>query len=369
MKRIMVVMGTRPEVIKLCPVVRELRARENVGIVQVCNTGQHRTLSQGALSAFGIKPEFDLELMQEGQGLSTLSARILQAVDALLARQASELVLVQGDTATAFAASLAAFYRGIPVVHVEAGLRTNSIRDPFPEELHRRAIALTADLHLAPTVTAKRNLVREGIHDSRIVITGNTVVDALRYSLQECKPSIQWQLPPNSRLLIFTAHRRENLGKPLRGMMRALKHVVETYADVIAVFPVHHNPEVRRAAGEILGDCERIRLMEPPELVSFHHLLSKAYLIMTDSGGIQEEAAALGIPTVVMRYSSERQEGLCTGVLKLAGKSEEGIASLTSRLLAHGSEEYTAMRRPSAVYGDGHAASRIADALEKYGFL
>ena len=364
MKRIMIVMGTRPEAIKLCPPVRELKKRGKFEVT-VVSTGQHRAMLDSALAAFSIKPDFDMNVMKEGLGTSDMTARILHETDGLLRAKKPDLVMVQGDTTSAFAAALAAFHREISVAHVEAGLRTYHMHSPFPEEFHRQAISLVADYHFAPTVTAKRNLVREGKSESRIFITGNTVVDALRITLTEQKPATEWNIPSGYRLLLFTAHRRESIGEPLREMLRALRRVVESTPDVIAVFPVHPNPAVRRITAEILAGTPRLRMIEPPETVSFHHLLSRAYLVMTDSGGIQEEACALGIPTLVMRYSSERTEGMRAGVLRLAGCREDGIAMLTERLLKTDSEEYAAMRKPSAVYGDGNASARIADILEK----
>ncbi len=363
MKRIMLVMGTRPEAIKLCPLVLELRAREDME-VQTVSTGQHREMLTDAMRAFAVEPDWKMDVLREGQSTSELVSSILQKTDALLYEQKPDMILVQGDTATAFAAGLAAFYRGIPLGHVEAGLRTYQARSPFPEEMHRRAVSLYADYHFAPTVTAKRNLSREGIPDSRIFITGNTVIDAMRITLSQA-PENPIGIPRGCRLLLFTAHRRESIGEPLCAMLRALRRLVENHPDVYAVFPVHRNPAVREAAREILGDTQRIRMIDPPDVRTFHHLLSQAYLIMTDSGGIQEEAVALGIPTVVMRYSSERTEGMRSGVLKLAGSDEEGIVSLTSRLLQKNSDEYCAMRRPSPVYGDGNASRRIVDALQR----
>lgn len=364
MKRLMIVMGTRPEAIKLCPPVCELKRRGNFE-VSIVSTGQHRAMLDSALAAFSVKTDYDMNVMKEGMGTSELTARILHATDRLLVAQAPDAVMVQGDTTSAFAAGLAAFYRGIPVCHVEAGLRTYHMHSPFPEELHRQAISLYADYHFAPTVTAKRNLVREGKPESRIFITGNTVVDALRITLNGPCQGVEWKIPTDSRLVLFTAHRRESLGEPLREMLRALRRIVEDTPDVVAVFPVHPNPAVRRAAAEVLAGVPRIRMIEPPDTISFHRLLAKSYLVLTDSGGIQEESSALGIPTVVMRYSSERTEGMRAGVLKLAGCSEEGIVTLAERLLAQDSEEYAAMRKPSAVYGDGNASARIADILEK----
>jgi len=364
MKKIMVVLGTRPEAIKLCPLIRELKQRPAFDVF-ICSTGQHRAMLDSACAAFSVKPDFDMDVMRTGQTLSDVTARILKKADEILVAEQPDLVLVQGDTTTAFAGALSAFHRRIPIGHVEAGLRTYCIREPFPEEFHRQAISHIADYHFAPTVTAKRNLLREGIPDRSIFITGNTVVDALRITLTEKKPLYQWNLPPDKRVVIFTAHRRESFGEPIRNMLLALRKIVETTPDVLVFFPVHHNPEVRRVAIEILKGVPRIRMLEPPEIVTFHHLLSKAYLVLTDSGGIQEEASALGIPTIVMRYSSERTEGIRAGVLKLAGSGEEGIVSLAQRLLAPNSEDYLAMRKPSAIYGDGNASVRIANILEK----
>ena len=364
MKRLMIVMGTRPEAIKLCPLVQELKNRRNFEVL-VCSTGQHRSMLKSAMRAFSVRPDFDLDAMRTGQSSATLAARILRGVDELLVAEKPDVVLVQGDTTSAFAAAQAAFYRKISVGHVEAGLRTYQRHAPFPEELHRREIALLADWHFAPTVTAKKNLVKEGIPESAVYITGNTVVDSLRFTLQKGTPVEQWEIPDDQRLILFTAHRRENLGETVGGMFRALRRIVDANPDVVAICPLHHNPEARSAAERFLRNVPRIHLIPPPEIVSFHHLMAKSYLILTDSGGIQEEAVALGVPTVVMRYSSERNEGMRAGVLKLAGSGEEGIVTLANRLLQPNSEEYQAMRKPSAVFGDGYAARRIADALER----
>lgn len=367
MKHVMVVMGTRPEAIKLCPVIQELKKREAFS-VQICSTGQHRAMLDSAMDAFGIKADFDLDCMRTGQTSASLASRILKGFDEILEAERPGLVLVQGDTTTAFAAALCTFYRRIPLGHVEAGLRTYHLHSPFPEEMHRQSLSLMSDYHFAPTVTAKNNLIREGRKENTVFITGNTVVDALRWTLSSCKPAKDWGIPKDKRLIIFTAHRRESLGKPIIGMFRALRKLVETYPDVEAICPLHHNPSVRAAAQSILVGVPRIRCIEPPEMVSFHHLLSQAYLVLTDSGGIQEEASALGIPTVVMRYSTERTEGIRAGVLKLAGSGERGIFDTASRLLVPHCEEYQTMKKPSAVFGDGHASVRIADALEKLNF-
>ncbi len=364
MEQIMIVMGTRPEAIKLCPVVRELQKRGRYE-VRVCSTGQHRAMLDHALKAFSIKPDFDLNVMRNGQTLSDTLSQMLHGLEELFRKSKPSMVLVQGDTATAFAGALAAFYNHIPVGHIEAGLRTHHMDSPFPEEFHRTAISYLSTLHFAPTVTAKKNLLKEGRADSKIFITGNTVVDALRYTLTECRPSTPWKLPSDARMVLFTAHRRESFGKPMQGMFRALRRLVELYPDVIAVCPLHPNPAVREAAKVSLCGHPRIFTVEPPETVTFHHLMAGAYLILTDSGGIQEEAVTLGIPTMVTRFSTERTEGLQSGVLRLAGSGEEGIFELGKRLLEPGNEEYEAMRKPSKIFGDGFAARRIADALEK----
>ena len=364
MKRIMIAMGTRPEAIKLCPLVKELRAR-NRDEITVLSTGQHREMLDSALTVFGIKPDYELDVMRTGQTLSDVTARILRRTDEVLVAERPDLLLVQGDTTTAFATALAAFHRHIRVGHVEAGLRTYRMYAPFPEELYRQAIGLFADYHFAPTVAAKKNLIREGKHEATVYVTGNTVVDALRMTLAQQPPPADWSFLEGKRLLIFTAHRRENIGTTLCGMLSALRRIVDAHPDIVAIFPVHHNPEVRGLACKILHDHPRIRMMEPPQFVTFHHLLARATLIMTDSGGIQEEACALGVPTMVLRNSSERTEGLMSGVLKLAGTDEEGIVSLAERLLDPDSDLYPTMKKKSSVYGDGKASVRIADILER----
>lgn len=363
MNRIMLVMGTRPEAIKLCPLVRELRSRKKWD-VRLLSTGQHRAMLDGALSAFGITPDFDLGVMRRGQSLSDLGTRILDGTAALLRAKRPSLVLVQGDTASAFFASLAAFYQGIPVAHVEAGLRTYCMNAPFPEELHRRAIALLAKYHFAPTEEARRNLLNEGISPSSVILTGNTVVDALQYTLSEKKSDLRLSIPEDARLLLFTAHRREAQGEDLRGMLRALRRVVDANGDVVAFVPVHRNPTVRMITLEVLKGAPRIRLIEPPSFVTFHHLLARATLVLTDSGGVQEETVALGIPTLVMRDFTERTEGVRAGVLRLVGTAEEEIFSVANRLLQKESAEYSSMKKPSSVFGDGRASIRISDFLE-----
>lgn len=363
MERIVVVIGTRPEAIKLCPLINELK-RRNRWDVRVMSTGQHRAMLDSALSAFDVTPDFDLGVMRRGQTLSDLGTRILDGAAALFRAKKPSLVVVQGDTASAFFAALAAFYQGIPVAHVEAGLRTYRMDSPFPEEFHRRAIALLAKYHFAPTEDARRNLLNEGVPHSSVIVTGNTVVDALRYTLTEKKVDLPPLLSSDARVLLFTAHRRESQGECLGGMLRALRDVVEAHEDVVALVPVHRNPAVRAETLDVLKGAPRIRLIEPPSFVTFHHLLSKAFLVLTDSGGIQEEAVALGVPTLVMRDHTERAEGIRAGVLRLVGTNEKNIRNTANRLLSQNSLEYSAMKQPSDVFGDGYASVSIADFLE-----
>ncbi len=363
MERIMIVMGTRPEAIKLCPLVQELKRRKRYEIL-VCSTGQHRSMLDSVLRAFGIKPDFDLDVMRTGQTLSSVTARILKGLDEIYSAEHPDLVIVQGDTTTAFTGALAAFQKRIPVAHIEAGLRTYHLDSPYPEEFHRQVIGLIAKWHFAPTELAKENLLREGKKSKNIFVTGNTVVDALRFTLGNDFHRPSWNIPTDYRLVLFTAHRRESIGAQMREMFTALKRLVEEFPDVIAVCPLHHNPQVRSAA-EVIRSHERIRIIEPPDVLSFHQLLARTYLAITDSGGIQEEAVALGIPTLVTRHSTERSEGIKAGILRLAGCSEEGIVNLGRQLLKPDSAEYKKMKIPASVYGNGDASKKIADILEK----
>ena len=363
MERIMIIMGTRPEAIKLCPLVLELKRRKKQEIL-VCSTGQHRSMLDSVLHAFSVKPDFDLDVMRTGQTLSSVTARILKGLDEIYSAEHPDLVIVQGDTTTAFTGALAAFQKRIPVAHIEAGLRTYHLDSPYPEEFHRQVIGLIAKWHFAPTELAKENLLREGKKSKNIFVTGNTVVDALRFTLGNDFHRPSWNIPTDYRLVLFTAHRRESIGSQMREMFTALKRLVEEFPDVIAVCPLHHNPQVRSAA-EVIRSHERIRIIEPPDVLSFHQLLARTYLAITDSGGIQEEAVALGIPTLVTRHSTERSEGIKAGILRLAGCSEEGIVNLGRQLLKPDSAEYKKMKIPASVYGNGDASKKIADILEK----
>ncbi len=361
MKRVLVIMGTRPEAIKLAPVVRELRERDGVETT-VLSTSQHGALLDEAAACFGIQPDEYLAA-PAGGGLERMTGQILAALGEPFERLAPDLCIVQGDTASAFAGALVGFYRGVPVAHVEAGLRTYHIRSPFPEEMHRQVITTLANFHFAPTAAAKRNLLQAGVPAKRVWLTGNTAIDALRYSLVEGKPKTLPDLPRDARMLLFTAHRRESWGDALREMLAALRLTLEKFPDTYALCPLHPNPAVRGAAQELLAGCPRVQIIDPPEVTTFHHLLSRAFLILTDSGGIQEEATALGVPTLVMRHATERTEGIRAGVLRLVGTDCRGIFSAAEELLLPGSEAYAAMRHPSGAFGDGHAARRIARIL------
>ncbi|MBQ7384152.1 MAG: UDP-N-acetylglucosamine 2-epimerase (non-hydrolyzing) [Clostridia bacterium] len=361
MKKIMLVFGTRPEAIKMCPLVKELRNREGIA-VSVCVTGQHRGLLDGVLDAFGVKPDYDFSLMREGQTLFDITVNILNRIKAVLVESSPDIVLVHGDTSTAFAAALACFYERIDVGHIEAGLRTYDIYSPYPEEFNRQAISLIAKYSFAPTEAARDNLLREGREPSHVFVTGNTAIDALATTVRSdyTHPLLEWV--GDRRLVLLTAHRRENLGAPLRSMLRAIRRVSEEYDDIRVIYPVHPNPAVRGVANEIFGGCKGVRLTEPLDVLDFHNILARSFMVLTDSGGIQEEAPALGKPVLVMRDTTERPEGISAGTIKLVGTDEENIYSSFCRLL-NDKEAYEAMARASNPYGDGHAAERIADIL------
>lgn len=362
-KKILCVFGTRPEAIKMCPLVNELKKRSEFDVL-VCVTGQHREMLDGVLRVFSVVPDFDLSVMKEGQGLASLTSRILCGVDKILASTHPDILLVHGDTTTAFASALAAFYRKIPVGHIEAGLRSGDIFAPFPEEFDRRAVSILASYHFAPTAEARQNLISEEIKSDRIFVTGNTVTDALKFTVRKEFVLPEFCLEKNKRMIIFTAHRRENLGEPMENMLRALVRAVEEFHDVFAVCPLHKNPKVRETAQKILFGHERIFCIEPPEVDVFHNLLARSYLILTDSGGIQEEAAFLGKPTLVMRRVTERQEGIEAGVLRLVGTNEENIFNETAKLLLD-DKEYSVAARPTDRFGDGRVCARICDILLK----
>ena len=359
----MLVFGTRPEAIKMCPLVAELKTRKEIETV-VCVTGQHRQMLDQVLEAFGVTPDYDLSIMKENQTLFDVTTTILERIKGVLEKEAPDVVLVHGDTSTSFVTALAAFYMRIPVGHVEAGLRTYNIYSPYPEEFNRQGVGIIAKYHFAPTSTARDNLIKEGKDPDSIYVTGNTSIDALKTTVREeySHPELEWA--KGSRLVILTAHRRENLGEPMRNMFRAIKRVVDEYDDLKVIYPIHMNPAVRDAASEIFGGDERFHIIEPLDVLDFHNFIARSYLILTDSGGIQEEAPGLGKPVLVMRDTTERPEGIAAGTLKLVGTNEETIYNEFRRLVTD-KAEYDAMSHASNPYGDGFASRRIADVLCK----
>ena len=363
MKKVMVVFGTRPEAIKMCPLINELKTRKNIKTM-VCVTGQHRQMLDQVLKAFHIVPDYNLSIMKYRQTLFDVTTNILNRIEAVLKAVKPDIVLVHGDTSTTFAAALACFYHQIPVGHVEAGLRTYNIYSPFPEEFNRQAVGIISRYNFAPTELSKQNLIKEGKDRASIYVTGNTAIDALRTTVKKDyeHPELEWA--KGSRLIMITAHRRENLGEPMRHMFRAIRRVMDEHPDTKAIYPIHMNPAVRTIAGEILGKDDRIHLIEPLDVLDFHNFLSRSYLILTDSGGIQDEAPSLGKPVLVMRNTTERPEGIQSGTLKLAGVEEKSIYSSFKTLLEN-KEEYSKMANAVNPYGDGHASERIADILEE----
>lgn len=363
MKKVMLVFGTRPEAIKMCPLVNELKTRENIKTI-VCVTGQHREMLDQVLTAFNVEPDYDLSIMKEKQTLFDVTVNILERIKSVLEKAKPDVVLVHGDTSTTFVTALACFYMQIPVGHVEAGLRTYNIYSPYPEEFNRQAVGIVSQYNFAPTELSKQNLLNEGKKPETIYVTGNTAIDALKTTVRKdySHPQLEWA--EGSRLILITAHRRENLGKPMENMFRAIKRVMNEHPDVKAIYPIHMNPVVRQTADSILGGDERIRIIEPLEVLDFHNFLSRSYLILTDSGGIQEEAPSLGKPVLVMRDTTERPEGIKAGTLKLVGTEEETIYKEFKRLLED-ENEYAKMSNASNPYGDGFACKRIADILQK----
>ena len=363
MKTVMLVFGTRPEAIKMCPLVNELKTREGIRTV-VCVTGQHRQMLDQVLEAFHVVPDYDLSIMKDKQTLFDITTNILNSIKGVLEEVKPDVVLVHGDTSTTFVTALACFYLQIPIGHVEAGLRTYNIYSPYPEEFNRQAVSILSRYNFAPTELSKNNLLREGKDESTIYVTGNTAIDALKTTVREdySHPELAWA--EDSRLIMITAHRRENLGEPMHHMVRAIRRVMEEHPDVKAIYPIHMNPVVRRAADEELGGCDRVHIIEPLEVLDFHNFLARSHMILTDSGGIQEEAPSLGKPVLVMRDTTERPEGIAAGTLKLVGTDEDVIYE-NFKLLLNDSAAYDAMSKASNPYGDGFACKRIADILEK----
>ena len=361
-KTILLVFGTRPEAIKMCPLVKQLQSRQSFRTI-VAVTGQHRTMLDQVLEAFGIIPDYDFSIMKNKQTLYDITTSVLNGMKEVLENVRPDVVLVHGDTSTTFAAALAAFYLQIPVGHVEAGLRTYNIYSPYPEEFNREAVGIISSFNFAPTEISKANLIQEGKCPESIFVTGNTAIDALKTTVRAdyTHPELNWA--QDSRLILITAHRRENLGEPMYQMFRAIKRVLDEHDDVKAIYPIHLNPVVRATAAEVFGSDDRIRLIEPLDVIDFHNFLSRSYLILTDSGGIQEEAPSLGKPVLVMRDTTERPEGIEAGTLKLVGTDEEVIYSSFTKLL-NDNAAYNAMAHASNPYGDGQACARIADILE-----
>ena len=359
----MLVFGTRPEAIKMCPVVNELKTRENVKTV-VCVTGQHRQMLNQVLETFQVVPDYDLAIMKDRQTLFDVTVNILERIKAVLEEVKPDVVLVHGDTSTTFVTALACFYLQIPVGHVEAGLRTYNIFSPYPEEFNRQAVSIISKLNFAPTEISRDNLIKEGKDPETIYITGNTGIDALKTTVREDYQNKYLDWASDSRLIMITAHRIENLGEPMQNMFREIRRVMDEYPNIKAIYPIHMNPAVRRKADEELAGCDRIKIIEPLEVLDFHNFLNKSYLILTDSGGIQEEAPALGKPVLVMRDTTERPEGIAAGTLRLVGTKEETIYQNFSELL-NNKEAYGKMSHASNPYGDGTASKQIADILEE----
>lgn len=362
MKKVMLVFGTRPEAIKMCPLVNELKKRAELQTI-VCVTGQHRQMLDMVLKVFNVTPDYDLSIMKDKQTLFDVTTNILNRIKEVLEKEMPNVVLVHGDTSTTFVTALACFYLQIPVGHVEAGLRTYNIYSPYPEEFNRQAVSIISQYNFAPTELSKQNLLKEGKKPESIYVTGNTAIDALKTTVRAnyTHPELEWA--NDSRLIMITAHRRENLGEPMRHMFKAIRRVMDEHPDVKAIYPIHMNPVVREIAKEYLGDDDRIHIIEPLDVLDFHNFLSRSYLILTDSGGIQEEAPSLGKPVLVMRDTTERPEGIAAGTLKLVGTEEQTIYKEFSRLLSD-KDGYEAMSKASNPYGDGHACERIADIIE-----
>lgn len=362
MKTVMLVFGTRPEAIKMCPLINELKSRPNLRTV-VCVTGQHRQMLDQVLNAFGVVPDYDLSIMKERQTLFDVTTSILSGIKPVLEEVQPDVALVHGDTSTTFVTALACFYLQIPVGHVEAGLRTYNIYSPYPEEFNRQAVSILATYNFAPTALARENLLKEGKQPDSIYVTGNTAIDALKTTVRTSYSNEHLDWASGSRLILITAHRRENLGEPMRHMFRAIRRVMGEHPDIKAIYPIHMNPAVREKAEQELAGCDRIRIIEPLDVLDFHNFMAKSYLILTDSGGIQEEAPSLGKPVLVMRDTTERPEGIAAGTLKLVGTNEEQIYRSFSTLLTD-LRAYEAMSKASNPYGDGFASQRIADILE-----
>ena len=365
MIKVMSIFGTRPEAIKMAPLVKELEKRENIESI-VCVTAQHREMLDQVLETFDIKPDYDLNIMKQGQTLADVTTRALTGLEEVIKEARPDIVLVHGDTTTTFAGALAAFYNQVAIGHVEAGLRTDNKYSPYPEEMNRQMVDRLSDMYFAPTEISKNNLLKENIDESKIYITGNTAIDAMSTTVDKnyTHKELEW-IKPGERMILLTAHRRENLGEPMRHIFRALKRIVDEFDDVKVIYPIHMNPKVREVANEVFDGDDKVKLIEPLEVFDFHNFQNKSYIILTDSGGIQEEAPSLGKPVLVLRDTTERPEGISAGTLKLVGTDEDIIYEETKRLLTD-SKEYERMSKASNPYGDGHASERIVDAIVEY---
>lgn len=363
MKKVMIIFGTRPEAIKMCPLVKVLKEEKEIKTI-VCVTGQHREMLQQVLEVFQVAPDYNLSIMKENQSLFEITTYILNKIKPVLEKECPDLVLVHGDTTTSYVSALACFYLQIPIGHVEAGLRTYNMNSPFPEEFNRQSIGIVSKYHFAPTEFAKQNLIKEGKNANSIFVTGNTVIDALKTTVKEeyQHPLLDWA--DDSRLILITAHRKENIGLPMQDMFRAVRKIVDERKDIKIIYPIHKNPIVRKIAGDILGNCERIKIIEPLDVVEFHNIIAKSFLILTDSGGIQEEATSLGVPVLVMRNTTERPEGILSGTLKLVGTKTEKIYE-SVKLLMDNEKEYKKMCIADNPFGDGYACNHILKILMK----
>ena len=362
MIKVMSIFGTRPEAIKMAPLVKELENRNEIESI-VCVTAQHRQMLDQVLETFDIKPDYDLNIMKQGQTLSDITTRTLLGLENVIKEVQPDIILVHGDTTTTFAGALAAFYNQVAIGHVEAGLRTNDKYSPFPEEMNRQMVDCMTDMYFAPTDISKENLLKENIEEDKIYVTGNTAIDAMSTTIDEnySHKELEW-IKENEKMILLTAHRRENLGEPMRNIFKAIRRIVDEFSDVKVIYPIHLNPKVRSVAKEIFADCDKVKLIEPLEVFDFHNFQNKSYIILTDSGGIQEEAPSLGKPVLVLRDTTERPEGIKAGTLKLVGTDEETIYEETKKLLLDRTE-YEKMSHASNPYGDGNASKRIVDAI------
>lgn len=366
MIKVISIFGTRPEAIKMAPLVKELEKRKEIESIVVV-TAQHRQMLDSVLETFNIKPDYDLNIMKQGQTLGDITTRALTGLEEVIKKEKPDIVLVHGDTTTTFAGALAAFYNGTSIGHVEAGLRTYDKYSPYPEEMNRQMVDCMTDMYFAPTLMSKENLLKEGKDESKIYVTGNTAIDAMATTVDEnyTHPELKW-IKPNEKMILLTAHRRENLGEPMRNIFKAVKKITDEFNDVKVIYPIHLNPKVREIANEIFDGDDKVHLIEPLEVFDFHNFQNKSYIILTDSGGIQEEAPSLGKPVLVLRDTTERPEGIKAGTLKLVGTDEETIYNETKKLLTN-KKEYEKMSKASNPYGDGHASEKIVDAIiEKF---